>query len=147
MKRFLLYTLLILCALTSSAQGWRYEDDKAMLLSSPEFLDEDIENPTALMAIVGKKGGKDFVLFMLYGNYDCHDFRKNQQYILARFAFGEKEKRWRIKEVDDHVFSVVDSASFVRLLRKSEIFFVTLPVYEYGKKQFMFFTEGYPLDW
>lgn len=146
MKKFVLFTLLTLGSLIATAQGWKYDPQKAMLVSSEEFLSGDFDNPTCLGIAVGKIHGKDCVMIGLYGEYDCHDFRKNQQYIVVNFDRG-KNTRWKIKEKDDTFFFIVDATRFIQQLTKCNMVSITLPVYDYGKKEFYFSADGYPLDY
>lgn len=147
MKQIALILLMYATSLVAMADGWEYEDDKAILVSIPQYLDEDY---TCLNILVLNTAKGDEVLLYLYGEIVDFDFRPRQEYIVVSFFDHKKSSRWKIKEVnvnDQPVVVIVDSANFIKRLRSTDTLSVKLPVYEQGTQTFTFSSYGYPLDW
>lgn len=145
-------TILLMCvmSLTASAEGWQYDNNKAIMMSDPIFLDGDYNNPTCLGLVVDASYDKDLVAMGLQGD-GLTNFRENQLYVVVKFDWG-KDERWRIKEIytDDSKFKfflIVSTDKFIKRLRSCDSIQVTLPVYKNGTQTFYFNCNGYPLDW
>ena len=71
-------------SLGAFAKGWEYDSGYANLLSSYNDIDGG-HVVTILCLIVGKDdyGEKDLAVCILAGEYENHDFRKGQEYIIV----------------------------------------------------------------
>ena len=150
MRRLVILLMMCAISLTAAAQGWQYRNNKAIMMSDPNFLDGDYDNPTYLGLVVDASYDKDLVAMGLQGD-GLTNFRKNQLYVVVKFDWG-KDERWRIKEIytDDSKFKfflIVSTDKFIKRLRSCNSIQVTLPVYQNGTQTFYFNTNGYPLDW
>ena len=147
MKKILFILAMLIMSLGVKAQqGWRYQDNCALLESDWDYLSGDVESPTALSVYI--RDG--FVYCFLSGECTIHSFRKNQKYIMVSFGI-EEEQRWAITEKrfqgsDYRAFSIDNASKFIEKLREAETFYITMPLYQYGIHTFYFYTNGYPLD-
>ena len=150
MKKLALILLLSLMSLGASAEGWEYDNNKAIIVSIPTYEWGDEGTSLSMMVCDTQSKNGDAVLLYLYGDVIDFDFRPKQQYIVVSFFDHKKDTRWRIRsfESDGHTFlAIVDSANFIKRLRNSQTISITLPVYEQGTHTFSFSAYGYPLDW
>lgn len=158
MRRTAIIALLALLCFMAQADEhvWNYRTNEngtfAGILSNVEYLDGDYDKQgTALGVFVGKVDGKDCVELQLFGDYSTHDLNGKRNTIVASFN-GGKTQRWKVTFVEFNGFKysrvrIVNSALFIRNLKKAEWFEITLPVYGQGATSFMFYCNKYPLEW
>ena len=148
MKRFIIYTLFICAAFSTLAQGWQYDDDKSIIVSSPEL---SSDNELIMLGLVAAEfNNSEHVLLYLNGAVTRFALRDNQQYIVASFYDGKKSSKWAVKSSTikgQNILAITNASKFIDRLCTSDMFSITLPIEDMGVTTFTFISDGYPLDW